>query len=152
MTTLDEIYMKALEQCEKENILANSGRGNLLLNCHSYRQRVEVLLGHLACKDFSFAAHTITGWAVIEFGVDLDSSHPWYHSVCKVPNSDLFLDVKGMRTEQEILAEYANPEDYKSYYAVDVDPEPYHLCNTGPLEKLASYLIARDSNKLIPNT
>jgi hypothetical protein len=143
------MYRKVFEQCEKENILANSGRENLLLNCDNYCQKVEALLGYLACKDFSFAAHALTGWTVIEYGVDLDSVSPWYHSVCKVPDSDLFLDVKGMRTEQEILAEYANPEDEDSYYAVDVDPEPYHLMDTKPLEQLAAFLIDRDSYKLV---
>jgi len=146
------MYKKAFEQCEKENILADSGRDCLLLNCDSYCQKVEAILGYLACKDFSFATHTITGWTVIEYGVDLDSKSPWYHSVCKIPDSDLFFDIKGMRTEQEILAEYVNSEDENSYYAVEVDPEPYHLCDTKPLEQLAHSLISRDSYKLAVNT
>lgn len=152
MPTLDLMYKNAFDQCQKENILKDSGKDDLLSNCGSYREKVEAILGHLACKDFSFAAHTVTGWEVIEYGVDLDNTSPWFHSVCKVPDSDFYLDVKGIRTEQEILAEYAKPEDEGSIYAVDTDPEPYHLCETKPLEQLASFLIGRDSYKLSTNT
>lgn len=152
VTTLNVIYKQAFGQYEKENVLSNFGDKDLLCGCDNFRQKIESILTNLACKDFSFAVNAITGWDVIEYGVEGDTTNPWYHSVCKVPDSDLFIDVKGIRTEGQILSDFAEPKSGESLYAVVVDAEPSYLCNTKPLELLASFLIGRDSHRVASNT
>lgn len=150
--TLQIIYKKALEQYEKENLLSNYQKEQLLSMRDNNNQKIEDILGSVASNDFSFAVNSITGWEVIEFGVEGDKTYPWFHTACKVPHSDLFIDVKGMRTEAEILSEYEKPKNDESYYAVKVDPEALYFCDNKPLELLASFLIGRDSSKLLNNT
>lgn len=149
------VYKKVFDHCKKESVIEefkNSREGSDLTECASFRQKIEVILTNLACKDFSFAIHCVTGWEVIEYGLEgNDFTNHWYHSVCKVPDSDLFLDAKGIRTEAEILSEYPAAKAGESIYAVDVDPEPSHFCDTKPLELLASFLIGRDNAKLAKN-
>ncbi len=140
----NSLCARVLKQYEKENVV-NEFAGNLFNSCKNEKEKIETLFTNFAGKDFTFAAHSLTGWEIIEFGVEGETTHPWYHQVCKVPDSDLFFDINGMRTEKEILASFSPPKDNESLYAVDVDPEPVYLCDTKALENLVAYLIGKAS-------
>ncbi|OUV22850.1 MAG: hypothetical protein CBC55_02100 [Gammaproteobacteria bacterium TMED95] len=147
MPLLNHLCTRVIKQYEKENIVSEFV-GNLFDSCENDIEKTEALFTKLACKDFSFAVHSLTGWEIIEFGVEGETTHPWYHQACKVPDSDLFFDINGMRTEKDILASFSPPKDNESRYAVDVDPEPAYLCDTKALENLIAYLIGKDSTIL----
>ena len=86
------------------------------------KEKVEKIFCNLACKDLSWAIHQLKGFEVWEFGNDLDGCSHWFHSVCKIPNSNLIIDGKGVRTVQDMLKDYPDHS-----YSVDTDPEPYFL-------------------------
>ncbi len=105
------------------------------------KSKAERILTNFGCKDFSWAIHNLTGWEVWEYGDDENDDSHWFHSVCKIPNSNLIIDGKGIRTECEMLRDYASPS-----YVVDVDPEPLIL-GSAELETLklfGEFLLKRD--------
>lgn len=115
---------------------------SFLDGCTSDREKVERILNHSACKDFTCAINQITGWEVWEYGNDTNVESHWFHSVCKLPNSNLIIDGKGIRTESQMLKDYP-----KHSYCVHTDAEAF-FANDYDLEKLmifAKYIIKRDN-------
>lgn len=113
----------------------------------SEKEKAERILNNSACKDFSCAVHEVTGWEVWEYGSE-DTN--WFHRVCKIPNSNLIIDGKGIRTENEMLSDCP-----QHTYAVDTDPEPFFLITADELSKLmifAKYILKRDKEIYTRNT
>ncbi len=142
----DALYKRIIDLYENNKDVRELFATDFFNGCLSEQEKAERILTNFACRDFSFAVHCVTGWEVYEYGSEGDvNDEYWFHSVCKVPDSNMVIDGKGIRTHEEVIAECQNEN---STYFVDVDPEPYFIANSETLESFAKFLLDKHSIQL----
>lgn len=146
----EELLYKSIADLYKNDFIFNQIiPKDFFDKCVTYKEKVEKILTNMACRDFSYAVNSVMGWEVVEFGNDCvdDENKYWFHTVCKISDTNLYFDIKGVRTEEGILSEYANVND--SIYIVDVDPSVDYIDTNEIMETFVNFLINRNypSNK-----
>lgn len=82
------------------------------------------LFSMYACSDFAYATHINTGWKVfqIDFFIDNEQEYAPYHIVVKKPDSDLYFDVSGFSTFEELIKKYDGNIEYAEIYEINPCP------------------------------
>lgn len=87
-------------------------------------QSIKNLFSMYACSDFAYATNLNTGWNVfqIDFFIDDEQEFAPYHLVVKIPNSELYFDVNGFSTFEDLIKRYNGNIQYTEIY--EIKPRP----------------------------
>lgn len=109
---LSEERIKGIVDLYNSNdLFKNDDNSPTLNNCFV---SIIQLFTQYACADFALAINALTGWKSYEFYNDEEDGYT-YHVVSKHPTKDIFFDINGFLTKDEISEKYFNKHEVHCY-------------------------------------
>ena len=109
---LSEERIKGIVELYNNNFLFKNDTNALKLE-NDFNSIIK-LFTQYACADFAFAVNVLTGWKSYEFYNDEEDGYT-YHVVSKHPTKDIFFDINGFLTKEDISKKYFNNHTVHSY-------------------------------------
>ena len=109
---LSEERIEGIIELYNNNFLFKNDDNALTLN-NSFESIIQ-LFTQYACADFALAINALTGWKSYEFYNDEEDGYT-YHVVSKHPTENIFFDINGFLTKDEISAKYFNNHEVYCY-------------------------------------
>lgn len=102
------------------------------------------LFSNYACVDFAYAVNKLKGWDIyhFEFFENDEQEYAPYHVISKVEGEDLYFDINGFSTYEEIIERFNGNIDHVEKY--QIKPSKFMIRNDKDIEaisQIARYLI-----------
>lgn len=131
--------IKILLDCYNENeIFRNDpNRPNISTEYSSIKNLFE----NYACVDFAYVVNKLKGWDLYHFEFIEDDKQDFapYHVVAKVKESDLYFDINGFSTFDDIIKRFnANPKYVENY---KIKPSVFMIKNEKDIKAISKIII-----------